>query len=100
MRLGFGDLHVDEMSDQISGTRKVHPTIIFGTTREFGLILARGTLDQHALDAADHAPITGLRMLFEQRLQASQTRLLLLVRNIVRQRSRGRTGTTAVEKAE
>ena len=49
MRLGFGDLHVDEVTDQISGTREVHPTIIFGTTCELGLVLTRGALDQDAL---------------------------------------------------
>ena len=79
MHLGLGDLDVNEVADEPGGPGEIDPAIVLGASRELGRVLARGTLDEHPLCAADHVTIARLRVLLEQRLQPYETSLLVLL---------------------
>src|SRR5688572_20776080 len=99
IRHRLGDFDVDVAIDQRGRPVEVHPAAVAGAPRELAGVAARRALDQHALYRAHHCSRVARGLLADQRLQPLEPSLLFIVRHVVRERGRGRSGTAAVDEA-
>ena len=98
MAHGRGDVHVDQLADELGRAGEVDHAVVGTAARQFAGILARRAFDQYALARAHHAAGNGQRTLLDHGLQALQPLHLLLVRGVVLQVGGRGAGAGAVDE--
>src|SRR5262245_52420414 len=72
MRQRLSDLQVDESADQLLRSDEIDDAVVVGAGAQFVRVLARWSVDQHALARADHRLADRARLGLDSCLQAVQ----------------------------